>query len=154
MTITVLPTNYVNGDIFSASDINNTNTVINILSGSQSLIAAKGDILTGSADDTLVKTTVGANNTVLIANSAASGGVAWGLITSAMITDGTITGTDIASTTITGSNIANTTISSGKVDGTIYIRGETAGFTPTNARIHIRSTAPSSPASGDIWFQI
>jgi len=154
MTITVLPTNYVNGDIFSASDINNTNTVINILSGSQSLIAAKGDILTGSADDTLVKTTVGANNTVLIANSAASGGVAWGLITSAMITDGTITGTDIASTTITGTNIANTTISSGKVDGTIYIRGETAGFTPTNARIHIRSTAPSSPASGDIWFQI
>jgi hypothetical protein len=154
MTITVLPTNYVNGDIFSATDINNTNTVINILSGSQSLIAAKGDILTGSADDTLVKTTVGANNTVLIANSAASGGVAWGLITSAMITDGTITGTDIAGTTITGSNIANTTISSGKVDGTIYIRGETAGFTPTNARIHIRSTAPSSPASGDIWFQI
>jgi hypothetical protein len=154
MTITVLNTAYLNGDTFYAADINATNTVVNLLSASQSLIAAKGDILTGISDDTLTKTTVGSNNTVLYANSSATGGVSWGLITSAMITDGTITGTDIASTTITASNIANSTITSGKVDGTVYVRGETAGFTPSSGKIHIRSTAPSSPASGDIWFQI
>lgn len=154
MTITILNTAYVNGDTFNAADINATNTVVNLLSGSQSLIAAKGDILTGISDDTLTKTAVGANNTVLYANSAATGGVSWGTVTSAMITDGTITGTDIAATTITGSNIANSTITSGKVDGTVYVRGETAGFTPTSGKIHIRSTAPSSPTSGDIWFQI
>lgn len=38
---------------------------------------AKGDIVTGSAADTAVKTTVGANDTILMADSAASGGVKW-----------------------------------------------------------------------------
>ncbi len=154
MTITPRSTSYVNGDTFSAADINGTNTNLNLCTDALSLIAAKGDILTGISDDTLTKTAVGANNTVLYANSAATGGVSWGTVTSAMITDGTITGTDIAATTITASNIANSTITSGKVDGTVYVRGETAGFTPSSGKIHIRSTAPSSPASGDIWFQI
>lgn len=154
MTITVLNTAYLDGDTFYAADINATNTVVNLLSASQSLIAAKGDILTGISDDTLTKTAVGSNNTVLYANSSATGGVAWGTITSAMITDGTITGADIASSTITGSNIANSTIPSTKVDGTVYVRGDTSGFTPTSGKIHIQTSAPSSPAAGDIWFQI
>lgn len=154
MTITVLNTAYLDGDTFYAADINATNTVVNLLSASQSLIAAKGDILTGISDDTLTKTAVGSNNTVLYANSSATGGVAWGTITSAMITDGTITGADIASSTITGSNIANSTIPSTKVDGTVYVRGDVSGFSPVSARIHIRSTAPTTPTAGDIWFQI
>jgi hypothetical protein len=110
MTITPLSTSYVNGDTFSASDINTTNAAVNVLSATQSLVAAKGDILTGSADDTLVRTAIGSNNAVLYADSAQSGGVFWGTITSAMITDGTITGTDIASGTVTSTNIANDTI--------------------------------------------
>jgi len=96
MTLPILPTNYLNGDTYSASDVNNTNTAVNILSATQSLIAAKGDLLSGSADDTLVKTTVGSNNTVLFADSTQTGGINWGLITSAMITDGTIQNADLA----------------------------------------------------------
>lgn len=43
----------------------------------ESLYDAKGDIITGSADNTPAKTTVGANDTILMADSAAGGGVKW-----------------------------------------------------------------------------
>ena len=168
MAYTTLNVAYINGDVFSAGDINNTNTVANALSNgtNQALITTQGDILTGSATaNALVKTAVGSNNTVFYANSAASGGVSWGLITSAMITDATITGTDIASNTITSSNILDATITGAKLvsgtitstqaDGaTVYVRGTVSGFTPTSSKVHISSTAPGSPAAGDIWFQI
>jgi hypothetical protein len=38
---------------------------------------AKGDIVTGSAADTAVKTAIGANDTILMADSSAAGGVKW-----------------------------------------------------------------------------
>jgi len=77
MTITPLSTVYANGDTFSASDINATNTAVNLVTATQSLIASKGDILAGTADDTLGKTTVGANDTILTADSAQTNGVKW-----------------------------------------------------------------------------
>lgn len=137
MAYTTLSVAYINGDVFSAGDINNTNTVANALTNgtNQALIAAKGDILTGSATaNALAKTTVGSNNTVLYANSAASGGVSWGLITSAMITDGTITGTDIASGTITSTNILDATITGTDIaSGTITATNIASGtITSTN----------------------
>lgn len=123
MAYTTLSVAYINGDVFSAGDINNTNTVANALSNgtNQALISAKGDILTGSATaNALVKTAAGSNNTVLFADSTASGGVSFGLVTSAMITDATITGTDIASGTVTSSNIASGTVTSSNIaDNTI-----------------------------------
>jgi hypothetical protein len=42
-----------------------------------SLIDAKGDVITGSSGDTVVKTTVGADNTFLMADSSKPGGVSW-----------------------------------------------------------------------------
>lgn len=44
---------------------------------SKSTIDAKGDLLAGSADNTVAKVTVGANNTVLVANSSATAGINW-----------------------------------------------------------------------------
>ena len=38
---------------------------------------AKGDIVTGSANDTAVKTSIGSDDTILMADSSASGGVKW-----------------------------------------------------------------------------
>lgn len=179
MTLPVLPNSYVNGDVYSASAVNDANTVINTLSATQSLIAAKGDILTGSADDTLVKTGIGANNTVLYADSTTSGGVAWGLITSAMITDGTITATDsagatitgakIASATITGSNIAATTIAASNIVANTITSGQckadgaatsilsvgTALPSALSSKLHFGTTTPASGtgAIGDIYIQ-
>ena len=154
-------TSYNNGDIYYNTDVNDFGDLINKLYGnggvsaSSGLVTAKGDVLTGSAASTLVKTAIGSNNTVMYANSAATGGVSWGLITSAMITDGTIVAADIANATITGAKLVNATITSTQVDGaTVYIRGDVSGFSPTSSKIHIRSTAPTSPAAGDIWFQI
>lgn len=43
----------------------------------KSLLDAKGDLISASADNTPAKVTVGANNTVLVANSSASAGVNW-----------------------------------------------------------------------------
>ena len=77
MTITPLSTVYLNGDTFSASDINATNTNVNLVTATQSLISAKGDILAGTADDTLGRTAVGANDTILTADSAQTNGVKW-----------------------------------------------------------------------------
>jgi hypothetical protein len=47
---------------------------------------AKGDVLTGSGSNTAVKTSVGANDTVLTADSAAAGGVKWATVSSASST--------------------------------------------------------------------
>lgn len=44
---------------------------------SKSTIDAKGDLLAGSADNTVTVVTVGANDTVLVANSSATGGINW-----------------------------------------------------------------------------
>jgi hypothetical protein len=155
-------TSYNNGDYYYNTDVNDFGDLINKLHGyggttipiASTVISAKGDILTASASGTLSKTAVGANNTVLFADSTATGGVSWGTVTSAMITNGTITGTDIASTTIAASNIVNGTITSTQVDGaTVYVRG-TVGFAATSSKIHITSSTPSTPAAGDVWFQI
>jgi hypothetical protein len=158
MATTTLNVAYLNGDTFYAADINATNTVVNALSNgtNQVLVTAKGDLLSGSATaNALVKTAVGPASRVLITDSTASGGIAWGQVTSAMITDATIVAGDIANTTITGAKLVSGTITSTQADGaTVYVRGSQTGFTPTSAKIHIRSTAPSSPAAGDIWFQI
>jgi hypothetical protein len=153
MAYTTLSVAYINGDVFSAGDINNTNTVANALSNgtNQALITTKGDILTGSATaNALVKTAVGSNNTVFYANSAASGGVAWGLITSAMITDGTITGTDIASGTITSSNILDATITGTDIaSGTITATNIASGtITSTNIANDTITNADINSAAG------
>ena len=44
---------------------------------SNTIIDAKGDLIVGSADNTPAKVTVGANNTVLMADSAQTAGVKW-----------------------------------------------------------------------------
>lgn len=47
---------------------------------SVNLVDAKGDLLVGSADNTLSRVAVGANDTVLMADSAQTAGVKWGSI--------------------------------------------------------------------------
>lgn len=58
-------------------DLDEANQVAHATLGA---IAAKGDILTGSAVNALAKTTVGADGTVLTAHAAGAGGVEWAAI--------------------------------------------------------------------------
>jgi hypothetical protein len=63
---------YANGDVFSASDINDTNGTLNLLNPT-----AKGSIVSASAANTPSRLSVGANGTVLTADSAEVTGLKW-----------------------------------------------------------------------------
>ena len=63
---------YANGDVFSASDINDTNGTINLINPT-----AKGSIVSASAANTPSRLSVGANSTFLRANSSATTGLEW-----------------------------------------------------------------------------
>jgi hypothetical protein len=47
----------------------------------QALVDAKGDIFVATADNTVGRLAIGANNTVLTADSAETGGVKWAAVT-------------------------------------------------------------------------
>lgn len=51
----------------------------------QALVDAKGDIFVATADNTVGRLPIGANDTVLTADSAQNGGVKWSSIPSAQL---------------------------------------------------------------------
>jgi hypothetical protein len=69
-------TTYVNGDVFSASDINDTNGTVNLLNPT-----AKGSIISASAANTPSRLAVGNNGEMLIADSTATTGLKWSVPT-------------------------------------------------------------------------
>jgi len=64
---------YANGDVFSASDVNDTNGTLNLVNPT-----AKGSIVSASAANTPSRLTVGSNDTVLMAASGETTGLKWG----------------------------------------------------------------------------
>ena len=69
---------YANGDVFSASDINDTNGTLNTLNPT-----AKGSLVSASAANTPSRLAVGTNYYVLAAQSAETTGLKWtGAVTS------------------------------------------------------------------------
>jgi hypothetical protein len=93
----------------------------------KSTITAKGDLLVGTGSGTLVAQGVGANGTVLTANSAQADGVEWvapgGALTLASIASGTLSGSTVVTSSLTQDFIQVTmsgiTLSTA---GTIFIR--------------------------------
>jgi Collagen triple helix repeat (20 copies) len=75
-----------------------------------SLVDAKGDLLVGTADNTIARQAVGVNNTVLTADSAQSGGIKWVQVGDAMV--------------VAGSNLAKLAAVTGTADGTKLLRDD------------------------------
>jgi hypothetical protein len=89
----------------------------------QAIIAAKGDLLAGTANDTVAVLPVGTNGQVLKANSATTSGLEWG--TDSSYSAPTIGSTSIASgatvTTIAGLTLTSPTISTITNTGTVTL---------------------------------
>jgi hypothetical protein len=92
---------FINGDVYSASDVNDLAGTLNLINPT-----AKGDVFAGSASNTYTKLAVGANDTVLTADSTAATGLKWATPAAGGMTLLSTTTLSGASTTI--SSIAQT----------------------------------------------
>lgn len=106
----------------------------------KSLVDAKGDLIVGTANDTVARKAVGANDTALIADSAQSDGLVWGSVLRPTIVDAKgdlIVGTaaDTAARKAVGANGTMLVADSAQSDGLKWV--ETAG-----------TALPSSPVNG------
>jgi len=75
-----LPTDYIDGDVLTAADVNaittavNSNTDLKVAVGT---FNAKGDLLVGLTNDSVGVLSVGTNGYILTADSAETGGLKW-----------------------------------------------------------------------------
>jgi hypothetical protein len=95
---------YANGDVFSASDINDTNGTINLLNPT-----AKGSIVSASAANTPSRLAVGTNGQVLIADSTTATGLKWGTAGGKVLQ--VVSATYSTATGITGTTYGDTGLS-------------------------------------------
>lgn len=106
------------------------------------VITAKGDLVVGTAPNTVARLAIGANGRVLTADSTTSTGVAWvvpsvpdGSITEAKLNDDAVTTSKIADNAITSDKIApGTVIAADIAAGTITVT-ELADGAVTSAKI-------------------
>lgn len=82
----------------------------------KSTVTAKGDLLVATGSGTLVAQAVGANGTVLTANSAQADGVEWATPSSGGMTS-------IATGSLSGSSVTISSIPNTYIDLVLYIRG-------------------------------
>ena len=110
----------------------------------QAIIAAKGDLLAGTANDTVAVVSVGTNGQVLKANSATTSGLEWA--TDNSYSTPTIGSTAVASgatvTTIAGLTLTSPTVNTGTLTNPIFVGPE--------ERFNIVAAAASSTIAIDI----
>ena len=136
-----LKTSYVNGDVYSASDVNDTNGTVNLIKPT-----AKGDLFAGSAADTYTKLAVGANDTVLTADSTAATGMKWAAV-NGWSPDYTLV--NAGGTALTGANTITVSLS-GKKQLMIRINGISANALYASFFLRFNSDTGSNYLSGSI----
>lgn len=130
----------------------------------QAIIAAKGDLLAGSANDTVVVLTVGADGTYLKADSSTTSGLAWSTETGDLsaITAGTgitvTSGTGPIPTVAIDSTVATLTGSQTLTNKTLVTPVVTSGIsiagTTTIAQILEGATVSATAATGTINYDV
>jgi hypothetical protein len=104
----------------------------------QNLVNAKGDLIVATADNTVTNVAVGANNTMLVADSAQASGVKW---------------TDALTASILVSPEERTTISATAATGTVQFDADTQGVlyytsnASANWTLNVRGTSGTTLAS-------
>lgn len=104
--------------VFTANDADEANELV-------SKLTTKGDLLvtTGSA---LNRLSVGTNDHVLKADSAATNGVSWGQVAAAGLATDSVTTAKIADSNVTTAKIADSAITEIKLDASIRMDGDQA----------------------------
>ena len=93
----------------------------------KSLVDAKGDLLVGSAADTEARQAVGANNTLVVADSAQTNGIKWAQLTNAMVAAGAAI--DYSKLNL-ASSIVNADISASAAIAVSKLAGAFSTYTP------------------------
>ncbi len=99
----------------------------------KSTVDAKGDLIAGTADNTIARLAVGANDTVLTADSSTATGLKWATPSSGgmtLITSGTLSGSAVDLTSISGYN-----------DLQLVLRDVYASTAFTNFRIRLNANS-------------
>ena len=109
-----------------------------------SLVAAKGDLLAGTAAGTQAALTVGANNTVLTADSTTATGLKWATASAGGFTT-------LASGTIGSGGISLTSISGSYKDLRLILRTPTSATTNFNLQLTINNLTGANQYRWDGW---
>lgn len=147
-----LPTDYVDGDVLTAADVNAITVAVNSNTNGKIAIGtfnAKGDLLVGLTNDSVGVLTAGTNGFLLSASSGATGGLAWvaaggkllGFAYDEDTTDRTTT--SLSSVDITGLSVDYTPISASSnliVDLFVPANVARTGGTPAVRKATIRLT--------------
>lgn len=104
----------------------------------ESIIAAKGDLLTGTANDTPAVLTVGADGTTLVADSGEATGLKWATPTVSL---GGYTLLNAGGTALTGATSVTVSSLSGYNDMFIYIVGVSSASGGSNIAVQFNSSA-------------
>lgn len=132
----------------------------------KSLLAAKGTILAASGAATPSALAVGANDTVLLADSSATPGVKWGLIPTGALADNVITFVKLAEAVQkqTVQALTTGTLPASPATGQIVYTTDDARWTGRQSgawtplahgvgKITVSTSAPSGGADGDMWLR-
>jgi hypothetical protein len=123
-----------------------TSGTVTVTNSMATAIDAKGDLVAGTGADTFAKLTVGANDTVLTADSTAATGLKW----ATPAAGGGMTLINTGGTTLTGASVSITSIPSTYKNLQLLIRN----YKPANDTTNLRATFNSTSGYNGVYVGV
>lgn len=124
--------------VFTATDADEANEIA-------ATLTTKGDLLTHGTS-TFTRVGVGANDTLLVADSAQTAGIKWGQVQTAGIADDAVTSAKIANNAVGTTEIADSSVTSAKIAA-----GVIAAAVPTGAITQYAGSSQSPAPTGFLF---